>query len=83
MSASISPMTAAELLQSAARTPKVRSPPLLPSEILRTWSCTIPMMSPGTTPPSVATIRSTKCSSGKKLAKASPTRTAGKSEKKK
>ena len=26
---------------------------MLPSEILRIWSCTILMMSPGTTPPSV------------------------------
>ncbi len=41
------------------------------------------MMSPGTRPPSAPTIQSTKCSSGKKLAKAIPTRTAGKSEKKK
>ena len=41
------------------------------------------MMSPGTTPPSAPTMRSTKCSSGKKLANAIPTSTAGKSEKKK
>jgi hypothetical protein len=81
--ASISPITAAELLQSAARRPKVRIPPLLPSEIFRIWSCRIPTMSPGTMPLSAPTMRSTKCSRGKKLANASPTRTAGKRAKKK
>ncbi len=83
LSASIKPIRAAELLQSATTSPKVKIPPLLPSEIFRIWAWRIVTTSPGTMPPSAPTIRSTKCSSGKKLAKAMPTRTAGNSEKKK
>ena len=74
---------AAELLHSATRRPNVRIPPFWPSEIFRIWSWMIVMTSAGTTPPSVETMRSRKCSSGKKLASAMPTRMAGKRAKKK
>ena len=74
---------AAELLQSARRRPNVRMPPFSPCRIFRSWSWMIAITSSGTTPPSIATSRSRKCSSGKKLASAIPTRIVGKSAKKK
>ena len=58
-------------------------PPLSPREIFRICSWTIVTTSPGTTPPRTLTMRSTKFSSGKKLASASPTRSVGNRAKKK